>query len=191
MCYTCNNKFKGEAMIYLILGHSGSGKTTLRNKLAKEGLNKIITYTTRPPRPKEVDVLDYNFINISDFKKMEEENLFIGSTCYAGNYYSTLKEDLELNNNDKRDCVIIVDKEGVLAIKKEFKNALSIYLKCSKEVLKKRMIKRAEDESVIEKRLSVLENLDSYADYIIDSDREMDEVLSDVLKIIKSHKSGK
>ena len=53
------------------------------------------------------------------------------------------------------------------------------------------MIKRAEDESVIEKRLSVLENLDSYADYIIDSDREMDYVLSDVLKIIKSHKIGK
>ena len=191
MCYTCNNKFKGETMIYLILGHSGSGKSTLRDELAKEGLNKIITYTTRPPRPKEVDGLDYNFINISEFKKMEEENLFIGSTCYAGNYYSTLKEDLELNNNDKRDCVIIVDKEGVLAIKKEFKNAPSIYLKCSKEVLKKRMIKRAEEESVIEKRLSVLENLDSYADYIIDSDREMDQVLSDVLKIIKSHKSGK
>ena len=178
-------------MIYLILGHSGSGKTTLRDELTKEGLNKIITYTTRPPRPKEVDGLDYNFINISDFKKMEEENLFIGSTCYAGNYYSTLKKDLELNNNDKRDCVIIVDKEGVLAIKKEFKNSLSIYLKCSKEVLKKRMIKRAEEESVIEKRLSVLEDLDSYADYIIDSDREMDQVLSDVLKIIKSHKSGK
>ena len=178
-------------MIYLILGHSGSGKSTLRDELAKEGLNKIITYTTRPPRPKEVDGLDYNFINISDFKKMEEENLFIGSTCYAGNYYSTLKEDLELNNNDKRDCVIIVDKEGVIAIKKEFKNALSIYLKCSKEVLKKRMIKRAEDESVIEKRLSVLENLDSYADYIIDSDREMDQVLSDVIKIIKIHKTGK
>lgn len=178
-------------MIYLILGHSGSGKSTLRDELAKEGLNKIITYTTRPPRPKEVDGLDYNFINISDFKKMEEENLFIGSTCYAGNYYSTLKKDLELNNNDKRDCVIIVDKEGVLAIKKEFKNSLSIYLKCSKEVLKKRMIKRAEDESVIEKRLSVLENLDSYADYIIYSDREMDQVLSDVLKIIKSHKSEK
>ncbi|MDU1583338.1 MAG: guanylate kinase, partial [Peptoniphilus harei] len=51
-------------MIYLILGHSGSGKSTLRDELAKKGLNKIITYTTRPPRPKEVDGLDYNFINI-------------------------------------------------------------------------------------------------------------------------------
>lgn len=178
-------------MIYLILGHSGSGKSTLRDELAKKGLNKIITYTTRPPRPKEVDGLDYNFINIKDFKKMEEKNLFIGSTCYAGNYYSTLKKDLEENNNGNSDCVIIVDKEGVLAIKKEFKNSLCIYLKCSKEILKKRMIKRAEDESVIEKRLSVLENLDSYADYIIDSDKEMDCVLSDVLKIIKSHKTGK
>ena len=163
----------------------------LRDELTKKGLNKIITYTTRSPRPNEVNGLDYNFIDIKDFKKMEDENLFIGSTCYAGNYYSTLKKDLEVNDNDERDCVIIVDKEGVHAIKNEFKNSLCVYLKCSKEVLKKRMIKRAEDESVIEKRLSVLENLDSYADYIIDSDREMEKVLKDVFAIIKSSKSGK
>lgn len=178
-------------MIYLILGHSGSGKSTLRDELTKKGLNKIITYTTRAPRPNEVNGLDYNFIDIKDFKEMEDENLFIGSTCYAGNYYSTLKKDLEVNDNDERDCVIIVDKEGVHAIKNEFKNSLCVYLKCSKDVLKKRMIKRAEDESVIEKRLSVLENLDSYADYIIDSDREMEKVLKDVFAIIKSSKSGK
>lgn len=174
-------------MIYLIFGHSGSGKSTLREELTKKGLNKIITYTTRAPRPGEINGIDYNFIDKSQFKKMEEKNLFIGSTCYAGNFYSTLKEDLEKNNNDLSDCVIVVDKEGIIAIKKEFKNVIAIYLKCSKEILKKRMIKRCEDESVIEKRLSVLENLDEYADYIIDSDKDMDIVLDNVLKIIKIH----
>lgn len=178
-------------MIYLILGHSGSGKSTIRDALTNHGLEKIITYTTRKPRPSEIDGIDYNFIDQEDFKKMEADNLFIGTTCYVGNFYSTLKDDLEKNNNKDKDCVIVVDKEGVLAIKKEFKNAISIYLKCSKETLKDRMEKRRDSENDIEKRLNVLEDLDPYADYIIDANRDVDSVFEDLITLIKNIREGK
>ena len=178
-------------MIYLILGHSGSGKSTIRNALTSHGIKKIIPYTTRPPRVSEVDGIDYNFIDQELFKKMDQDNLFIGTTCYVGNYYSTLKEDLEKNNNKDSDCVIVVDKEGVLAIKKEFANARSIYLKCSRETLRDRMIKRKDHANDIEKRLDVLEDLDSYADYIIDADRDIDSVFEDVISLIKNIREGK
>ena len=178
-------------MIYLILGHSGSGKSTIRNALTSHGIKKIITYTTRPPRVSEVDGMDYNFIDQELFKKMDQDNLFIGTTCYVGNYYSTLKEDLGKNNNKDSDCVIVVDKEGVLAIKKEFANARSIYLKCSRETLRDRMIKRNDHANDIEKRLDVLENLDSYADYLIDADRDIDSVFEDVISLIKNIREGK
>lgn len=178
-------------MIYLILGHSGSGKSTIRNALTSHGIKKIITYTTRPPRVSEVDGMDYNFIDQELFKKMDEDNLFIGTTCYVGNYYSTLKEDLEKNNNKDSDCVIVVDKEGVLAIRKEFANARSIYLKCSRETLRERMIKRNDHANDIEKRLDVLEDLDPYADYIIDADRDIDSVFEDVISLIKNIREGK
>lgn len=178
-------------MIYLILGHSGSGKSTIRNALTSHGIEKIITYTTRKPRISEVDGMDYNFIDSELFKKMDKENLFIGTTCYVGNYYSTLKEDLEKNNNKDKDCVIVVDKEGVIAIKKEFENAKSIYLKCSRDTLRDRMIKRHDSANDIEKRLDVLEDLDPYADYIIDADRDIDSVFEDVITLIKKIKEGK
>ena len=178
-------------MIYLILGHSGSGKSTIRNALTSHGIKKIITYTTRPPRVSEVDGIDYNFIDQELFKKMDGDDLFIGTTCYVGNYYSTLKEDLEKNNNKDSDCVIVVDKEGVLAIKKEFANARSIYLKCSRETLRDRMIKRNDHANDIEKRLDVLEDLDPYADYIIDADRDIDSVFEDVISLIKNIREGK
>ncbi len=178
-------------MIYLILGHSGSGKSTIRNALTSHGIKKIITYTTRPPRVSEVDGIDYNFIDQELFKKMDGDNLFIGTTCYVGNYYSTLKEDLEKNNNKDSDCVIVVDKEGVLAIKNDFENARSIYLKCSRETLRDRMIKRNDHANDIEKRLDVLEDLDPYADYIIDADRDIDSVFEDVISLIKNIREGK
>ena len=122
---------------------------------------------------------------------MDDDNLFIGTTCYVGNYYSTLKEDLAKNNNKDKDCIIVVDKEGVLAIKKEFKNTISIYLKCSKETLRDRMKKRKDNENDIEKRLNVLEDLDSYADYIIDANRDIDSVFEDVMSLIKNIREGK
>ena len=178
-------------MIYLILGHSGSGKSTIRDALTSHGLEKIITYTTRKPRASEINGIDYNFIDQENFKKMDDDNLFIGTTCYVGNYYSTLKEDLEKNNNKDKDCIIVVDKEGVLAIKKEFKNTISIYLKCSKETLRDRMKKRKDNENDIEKRLKVLEDLDSSSDYNIDSDRDIDSVFEDVMSLIKNIKEGK
>ena len=178
-------------MIYLILGHSGSGKSTIRDALTSHGLEKIITYTTRKPRASEVNGIDYNFIDQKIFKKMDDDNLFIGTTCYVGNYYSTLKEDLEKNNNKDKDCIIVVDKEGVLAIKKEFKNTISIYLKCSKDTLRDRMKKRKDNENDIEKRLNVLEDLDSYADYIIDANRDIDSVFEDVMSLIKNIREGK
>lgn len=178
-------------MIYLILGHSGSGKSTIRDALTSHGLEKIITYTTRKPRASEINGIDYNFIDQENFKKMDDDNLFIGTTCYVGNYYSTLKEDLAKNNNKDKDCIIVVDKEGVLAIKKEFKNTISIYLKCSKDTLKDRMKKRKDNENDIEKRLNVLEDLDSYADYIIDANRDIDSVFEDVMSLIKNIREGK
>ena len=177
-------------MIYLILGHSGSGKSTIRDILTSHGLKKIVTYTTREPRPNEIDGVDYNFISLENFQKFENKNLFIGTTCYAGNFYSTLKKDLEENNNKNKNCIIIVDKEGVIEIKKYFPNAISIYLKCSKEILIARMKKRRDSKKEIEKRLSVMEDLDDYADYIVDGSKNIDLVLEDFLKIIKnSHKN--
>jgi len=170
-------------MIYLLLGHSGSGKSTIASALISRGLNKITTYTTRKPRSSEVDGIDYNFIDIEDFKKLDKENKFIGTTNYVGNFYSTLKKDLEDNYLNK-DCVIVVDKEGVVEIKKEFPKSICIYLKCSKEVLEERMKKRDDNYKDIKKRLSVLEDLTPYADYIVDSDRDIDSVFEDVLEIV-------
>ena len=53
------------------------------------------------------------------------------------------------------------------------------------------MKKRKDNENDIEKRLKVLEDLDSYSDYIIDSDRDIDSVFEDVMSLIKNIKEGK
>ena len=53
------------------------------------------------------------------------------------------------------------------------------------------MIKRNDHAKDIEKRLDVLEDLDPYADYIIDADRDIDSVFEDVISLIKNIREGK
>ena len=53
------------------------------------------------------------------------------------------------------------------------------------------MIKRHDNENDIEKRIDVLEDLDPYADYIIDADRDIDSVFEDVISLMKNIKEGK
>ena len=177
-------------MIYLIVGNSGSGKSTIANALIKLEINKITTYTTRPPRPSEIPGIDYNFISIEDFKKLDENDKFIGTTNYVGNFYSTLKKDLDKNYLGDEDCVIVVDKKGVKEIKEEYPKSVCIYLECSDEVLKNRMINRNDDPENIEKRLKENEDLSPIADYKVNANKDIDSVYEDVVTIIKKTKNN-
>ena len=47
----------------ILVGKSCSGKDTVVKELAKMGYNKIVTCTTRPPRPGEIDGREYHFLN--------------------------------------------------------------------------------------------------------------------------------
>lgn len=177
-------------MIYIIVGHSGSGKSTIANALTNIGIKKIITYTTRPPRSSEINGVDYNFISLEEFKKLDEDNKFIGTTKYVDNYYSTLKKDLDACYNKDRDCVIVVDKKGVEAIKKEYPNSVCIYLECSKKVLKNRMISRNDEMRTIRKRLHNLEDLDKVSDFKVNGNKDVDSVYEDVVTIIQKTKNN-
>ncbi len=172
-------------MIYILVGNSGCGKTTIKNRLYKDGINRIVTYTTRDKRQGEVDREDYNFIDRDRFLKMDRENKFIGTTEYLGNFYSTLKADLEKNREKGKDCVIVVDEKGVGPIKSEFKDAVVIYLEANRDVIEKRMNKRGDNYLDVSKRLNSFYDFRDISDYVVDASRDIDKVYIDILDIIK------
>ena len=65
--------------IVALIGEAGSGKDTILRKLiddtkhyynGKLPLHEIISYTSRPPREKEVDGVNYHFISAEKFAEM-------------------------------------------------------------------------------------------------------------------------
>ena len=61
----------------VLCGKTATGKTTLAKALEKHfGMRRMVTYTTRAPRPGEKDGVDYNFLTREEFDRRRSEGFF-------------------------------------------------------------------------------------------------------------------
>ena len=152
-----SNDFQGKAVI--ISAPSGAGKTTLVNKLLKAKLPLLfsISACSRAPREGEEDKKDYYFLSVEEFKeKIKAQDFIEWEEVYQGNFYGTLKKEIERIWKEKKHVVFDVDVIGGISLKEYFKgNSISIFIKPpSMEILSKRLKKRnTEDRKSIKNRL--------------------------------------
>ena len=83
--------------VFVITGPSGVGKGTLIERLLERvpELELSISATTREPRPGEIDGRDYHFLTPEEFRRRLEAGDFLEHASYSGNYYGTLRSELE------------------------------------------------------------------------------------------------
>jgi len=129
---------------------SGSGKTTIVHHLLKCGLplEFSVSACTREPRENEKDGKDYYFISVNEFtKKIKNEEFIEWEEVYHGQFYGTLKSELERIWKARKNVLFDVDVAGGLNLKKQFgSNALAIFvMPPTIEELEKRLIKRGTD----------------------------------------------
>ncbi len=153
--------------IFIVSAPSGAGKTTLC-KMITERLQSIehsISYTTRKPRPGEIDGRDYYFVNKNEFMRMVEAGEFLEWAEVHGNLYGTSKTKLLERVNQGIDVILDIDTQGAKQIRQQGVEATFIFiLPPSMDVLKKRLINRRSDsEDVIKRRLQ--NAIDEIADY--------------------------
>lgn len=149
---------KGKLVI--ISAPSGAGKTTIVRYLlgAKMNLEFSVSATTRSRRGREKEGLDYYFLSVGEFRKMIEGGDFIEwEEVYPGQFYGTLKGELERIWRKGNHVLFDVDVKGGLNLKNIFgDDAVSIFIMPpSVEELEKRLLRRGtEDTSKIKTRLN-------------------------------------
>jgi len=148
----------GKAIIFS--APSGSGKTTIVRHLLENNsdLGFSISASTRDKRGRtEQNGKDYYFLSPADFKKKIDRNEFIEwEEVYEGNFYGTLKSEIERIWKEGRNVIFDVDVKGGLNLKKYFgDNALAVFVKVpSLEVLKERLNDRGtENPESLSRRL--------------------------------------
>lgn len=148
----------GKAIIFS--APSGSGKTTLVRYLVRNNpdLGFSISACTRDKRGRtEEDGKDYYFLSPEEFKKKIDNDEFVEwEEVYAGNFYGTLKSEVERIWNLGRNIIFDVDVQGGIHLKEYFGDkALAIFVKApSMEILEERLkARRTESPESLSQRL--------------------------------------
>jgi guanylate kinase len=138
---------------------SGAGKTTIVKHLLNSGLplEFSISACSRSPREGEIHGKDYYFLTVDEFKKKIENNEFIEwEEVYSGNFYGTLRSEIERIWKNSNHVLFDIDVKGGINLKRKFPNqTLSIFvMPPSVKELEHRLTDRSTDDAAtIRKRL--------------------------------------
>jgi len=162
--------------LYFVSAPSGAGKSSLITAVLKEkrdwGQQVSVSHTTRKPRSSEVNGQHYHFVNIDEFKKMIENDVFLEWAEVFGSYYGTSRVAIEEALEKGIDVMLDIDWQGARQVRKLMAQAKGIFiLPPSKKELKKRLNKRGQDSvEIIQRRMlkaqSEISHYDEY-DYLI------------------------
>ncbi len=119
-----------KGMLLVISGPSGAGKGTLYGRLLRddETMHFSVSYTTRQPRPGEVDGRDYRFVSEEAFARLAAEDGFLERALVHGHHYGTPRapviEALERGQNIMLD----IDPQGALQVMEKMPGCVSVFI---------------------------------------------------------------
>jgi guanylate kinase len=120
------------AMLVIVSGPSGVGKDTviaeLRELPAATPRHYVVTCTTRPRRPYEVDGVHYHFLDHAAFEALRDEGGFLESNFVHNDWYGTPRADVRAALMAGRDVILKIDVQGAAVVKQKVPEALLVFL---------------------------------------------------------------
>ncbi|TCV84118.1 guanylate kinase [Sulfurirhabdus autotrophica] len=178
--------------LFVITAPSGAGKTSMVRELlsADSNIQLSISYTTRPPRPGEVNGTDYHFISEDTFLSMLEKGEFLESAEVYGNRYGTSHTWISQKMESGTDILLEIDWQGAAQVRKIFPETLGIFiLPPSLEALRDRLKNRSQDSAeVIERRMQAAREDISHVgefDYVI-INNDFKAAVQDLLAVVRA-----
>ncbi|MDC0708929.1 guanylate kinase [Stigmatella sp. ncwal1] len=179
-------------LLLVLSAPSGAGKTTLAHRLLKEVPNAIFSasFTTRRPRGKEQDGVDYHFVDVATFQEKIERSEFVEWAEVHGHFYGSPQSVVEEARARRGVAIFDIDVQGGQAIKRKHPEAVLIFvLPPSMEELERRLRDRKTDsDETIRRRMlaarSEIERGIASYDYIVlndDFERAFQELRSVVI----------
>jgi guanylate kinase len=146
--------------LFIISAPSGAGKTSLVHALLNldPHIDLSVSYTTRAPRPGELDGKDYHFVSRETFLAMTKRGEFLESAEVYGNLYGTSQTWIRQEIARGSDILLEIDWQGAAQVRRLFPESISIFiLPPSKAALQQRLKGRGkDDETVIAKRMAAV-----------------------------------
>jgi guanylate kinase len=183
--------------LIVVTAPSGAGKTSLVGELLERDSNVRLSmsYTTRAPRPGEVEGVDYYFVSRARFEEMITRGEFLEHADVYGNYYGTSRKWIEHELGGEHDVLLEIDWQGARQVRAIFPHMVGVFiLPPSLETLRTRLEGRGKDPpEAIATRLASARDEVSHVlefEYIIVNERFEDAVM-DLIAIVRAARASR
>ncbi len=124
-----------QPLLIVISGPSGVGKDTVIERMKERAvpMHFVVTATTRPARPGEVNGRDYIFVSNDEFAEMIESNELLEHAIVYNDYKGIPKQQVRDAMASGHDVVLRVDVQGAATIRKLCPDALLLFLTTATE----------------------------------------------------------
>ena len=181
-----------KGTFFVLSGPSGSGKGTVLQEVLRKSDRIVysVSATSRSPRAGEVDDINYYFKSREEFETLIKADAFIEYTETYGNYYGTLKSEVEKAIENGKNIILEIDPVGARNVRAHYPDAVLMFLVAPDlEVLSSRLSGRGSESAETFKirhdaALSEMENATLY-DYVVVNDF-VERAADDILAIIRA-----
>jgi guanylate kinase len=163
-----------KGLFIVVSAPSGAGKSSICQRLLQvcPELKFSVSYTSRPPRPNEINGKDYYFISRDEFRRRIDQNEFVEWIENYGHLYGTPIKTMEDFFEKGNDLLLDIEPRGAKKVKQKFKKGIFVFvLPPSRVELLERLEKRGhETDEAIKTRFAQAESElkeISWYDYII------------------------
>lgn len=185
---------KRRGTLVVVSAPSGAGKTTLCHEVRQlvPDLFYSVSYTTRAPRPGEVNGKDFHFVTDVEFLAMRDRDEFAEWAEVHGHRYGTPAKALESALERGLDVILDIDTHGARQLRQRYPEAVSIFIMApSMKELEARLRERKSDAAVeIVRRLNrAREEISAWRqyDYLI-INRDVKEAVDQLATVIQAER---
>jgi guanylate kinase len=183
---------QNQPLLIVISGPSGVGKDTVLQRMKARGLpyHFVVTATTRPRRPEEVEGVDYFFLSHDEFAERIERDEMLEYALVYNDYKGIPKEQVRQALASGVDVAMRLDVQGAETIRKLIPEALLIFLTTRTEDELIRRLKQRETETPEGLNLRIatarqeLKRVELFDYLVVNADDELDAAVDTILAII-------
>jgi guanylate kinase len=181
-------------LLTVLSGPSGVGKDAVLQRMKERGLpfHFVVTVTTRPRRPNEIDGRDYFFVTPEAFAGMIERGEMLEHAHVYNDYKGIPKDQVRQALASGQDVLLRIDVQGAATIRSLCPEALLIFLTTRDEAelaarLRARHTEGGDDLQLrLETARQELQRLDMFDYVVVNPDHHLDHTVDVILAILEA-----
>ena len=185
-----------QPLLVVLSGPSGAGKDAVLKRMKELGypFHFVVTVTTRPKRPGEVDGVDYHFVSEEEFAEMLARGELLEHAIVYGQHKGIPKRQVREALASGKDVILRIDVQGAATIRKLVPEAVLIFLTApsEKELLRRLKRRKTETPEELERRIATvreeMKRLPEFDYVVVNRDGALDEAVKTIAAIITAEK---